>query len=206
MATSKVHVLDYDAGNLRSMVNALRLVGADPIVVTSGEELEAGVDRLVMPGVGAFGAAMKRLGARALLEPLSRHIERGRPMLGVCVGFQVLFASGTELGQHEGLGVLEGVVRRFDEGQIVPHMGWNEVYWRQGAHPALVDLPSPGHFYFVHSYFPEGVADEVVAGTSDYGGTFVAAVARDNLLGCQFHPEKSGPMGLKLLRQWVEQS
>jgi len=203
MAAPTVHVLDYGAGNIRSMVNALQVVGAQVIVINAGDDLHEGIEHLVMPGVGAFGAAMASLGRRGLIAPLRRHIAAGRPMLGVCVGFQVLFESGEELGQHEGLGIFRGTVRRFPAGRIIPHMGWNEVAWRPGAHAVLDGLPSEGHFYFVHSFRPEGVDEGVVAGTSDYGDPFVAAVARDNVLGCQFHPEKSGPMGLQLLRQWV---
>ncbi len=199
--TTRVHLVDYDAGNLRSMTNALRAVGAEVILADRGEAL-AEATRVVLPGVGAFGAAMERLRARGLDVALRRHIDAGGAMLGVCLGFQVLFERGEEQGDHAGLGVVPGVVRRFPEGLIVPHMGWNEVAW-SSEHGLVRDLPSPSHMYFVHSYRPEGVPSGWVAGWTPYGAPFPAAIARGGLLAVQFHPERSGPAGLHLLSRWV---
>ena len=198
---TRVAVVDYDMGNLRSITNALRAVGADVTVVRGAAEL-CEHDRVVLPGVGAFGAAMAHLHAAGLDEALAEHVDAGRPLFGICIGFQVLFERGLEHGDHTGLGMFGGTVARFRTDLHVPHVGWNALSAR--PHPLWAGLPDQPHVYFVHSYHPVDVAADVVIGTAAYGEEFACAVARDNVAGTQFHPEKSGPIGLAILRNALE--
>ena len=192
---------------MRSITNALKSLGAELEVVSEASALPEAPRRLVVPGVGAFGAAMSNLRQRGFLEPIKRHVSEGRPLLGICVGYQLLFEESTELGHHEGLGLIPGRVRRFDqEGLIVPHMGWNEVTFDPARHDMLSGYEGAEHFYFVHSYYPEGVPEAWIAARAEYGVTFAAGVARGNIAGYQFHPEKSGPAGLDLLDRWLAAS
>jgi len=201
---SDLCLIDFGAGNIKSISNALLSLGASPRRVTTGDDFPEGVRRVVVPGVGAFGSAMDNLRERGLIEPLIEHINAGRPLLGICVGFQILFDVGEELGQHQGLGIIPGRVRRFEKkGLVVPHMGWNTAAFQPSQHPMFTQYPSEEHFYFVHSYFPDNVPKDWIASTTTYGETFVSGVARDNVAGFQFHPEKSGPAGLGLLDQWL---
>jgi glutamine amidotransferase len=200
---SRVAVVDYDMGNLRSIANALRAVGADVAVVRDADQVAAH-DRVVLPGVGAYGAAMDRLRAAGLDEALHTHVCAGRPLFGICIGFQVLFARGLEHGESTGLGVFDGTVARFETDMHVPHVGWNAFDTR--PHPLWTGLPHRPHVYFVHSYHPVGVDDEIVIGEAEYGNRFACAVARDNVAGTQFHPEKSGPIGLTILANALEWS
>lgn len=200
-----VALVDYGMGNLRSLSNALKAVGAD-LAVTSDPARVLEARRVVLPGVGAFGRCMAELRERSLLAPVERFLDSGRPLLGICVGFQVLFDESTEHGSHRGMGRVPGRIERFDEPDlIVPHMGWNSVAIRQ-PHPLLDGIESGAHFYFVHSYRPRLVPDSASLATSDYGSEFVCAVASDNLAGVQFHPEKSGPVGLRLLSNFLSWS
>jgi glutamine amidotransferase len=161
----------------------------------------------VLPGVGAFGDAIRALRDRGIVEPILDHIRADRPFLGICMGLQLLFETGAEGGHHEGLGVLPGEVIRFEPapGLKIPHMGWNQVFWRKGttAHPATADGE---HFYFVHSYVARPRDESVIAATSDYGGPFCAAVSRGRLFATQFHPEKSQSAGMDLLRAFVTET
>jgi imidazole glycerol phosphate synthase glutamine amidotransferase subunit len=195
-----VDVLDYGAGNLHSIVSALAQVGGTVRVVERADQARSG--HLVLPGVGAFGASLAELQARGLEGVVRHHLDAGRPFLGVCVGFQLLFEQGTELGVHTGLGYFRGSVDRFQTHLHVPHVGWNEVRV-QRPHPVSVGLPLPAHLYFVHSFRPTGVLPEDVWLTSDYDGPFVAGVARDSIVATQFHPEKSGALGLDLLSRFL---
>lgn len=198
----RVAVIDYRMGNLRSIANALRHVGGDVQMVTSGAEL-ADASHVVLPGVGAFGASMRNLAEHGLVDAIHAHVAAGRPLLGICLGFQVLFARGTEHGDHAGLGLVPGTVRRFATTTLhVPHTGWNAVEPTR-AHPLLEGLPSGEPMYFVHSFHPDGVADADALATTTYGERFVCAVARDAVAGTQFHPEKSGPAGLRLLANYL---
>jgi len=200
-----IAVLDYGIGNLRSAHKALVHLGAPARLVTTPEEVE-GAAGVVLPGVGDFGAcaaAMRRSG----LDAAVRHaVGSGRPFLGVCVGFQLLFEGSEESPATPGLGLLEGVVRRLDGREKLPQMQWNEVVVAPGTSPAMFrPFASPPWFYFVHSYapVPEGRAAAAVAGTCEYGGEVVAAIEDGMLWGTQFHPEKSGRAGLALLAAFV---
>lgn len=195
-----VTIIDYGSGNLRSVQKALERVGVEARI-TADPNVVAESGRLVLPGVGAFGDAMRALRDRGLVEPILAHVRADRPFLGICMGLQLLFETGTEGGHHEGLGILAGEVTRFElpAGMKIPHMGWNEVSWKSG------DAAEPcgregNHFYFVHSYVARPRDETVIAATSDYGGPFCAAVARGRLFATQFHPEKSQAAGMNLLR------
>jgi glutamine amidotransferase len=199
--STSVDVIDYDMGNLRSISNALASLDADVRLIRTPSERRPS-SHLLLPGVGAFGASMANLRAAGLDELILEHATSGIPFMGICLGFQVMFERGTEAGDHQGLGLFKGTVARFDHGLHIPHTGWNELHATR-PHPVTADLGEGRHVYFVHSYRAEGVPEEDVLTTSDYGGEFVAGVARDAVAGFQFHPEKSGHTGLSLLRAWL---
>jgi glutamine amidotransferase len=195
-------IVDYGSGNLRSVQKAFERVGA-AARITSDPDGVAEAHALVLPGVGAFGDAMRSLHDRSLVEPLRAHLLAGRPFLGICMGLQLLFETGWEGGCHRGLGILEGDVARFDlpEGYKVPHMGWNTVAWQPIAGSLAT---SPGaHFYFVHAYHARPRDPGIVAGTTDYGAPFCSAIVRDRVWATQFHPEKSQAAGLDLLARFL---
>lgn len=197
-----ITIVDYQMGNLRSVQKAIEKIGGEARISSDATEI-AGADKLILPGVGAFGDAMSELRRRDLDQPIRDFIDSGRPFFGICLGLQLLFQRGYEHGQHEGLGVLEGEVIRFDlpSEYKVPHMGWNTVTKKSHA-PILNSTPDNSHFYFVHSYFVKPADPTVIALESDYGGKFCAMVRRDNLYATQFHPEKSQENGLNLLREF----
>lgn len=200
--STRVGIIDYRMGNLRSIGNALDKVGGEVRFVRTAQELLES-ERLVLPGVGAFGASMRNLGEQGLPEAIGRFVTAGRPLLGICLGFQVLFERGTEGGPHEGLGLVPGTVSRFETDMHVPHTGWN-VLRATSEHALWSGLDEDAHVYFVHSYKPEGVPKAYVIGESEYDGGFCCAVARDNVAGTQFHPEKSGADGLRILSNFLE--
>ena len=194
-------IVDYGSGNLRSVQKAFEKLGAAAAITTDPETVAA-ASRLVLPGVGAFGDAMRELSGRGLVEPILAHIRADRPFLGICMGLQLLFETGFEHGTHSGLGVLPGDVVRFDlpDRLKVPHMGWNTARWQGSWQPPAADA----HFYFVHSYYARPTDPAVVAATTDYGGDFCSAVRQGRLFATQFHPEKSQTAGLRLLDAWLE--
>ena len=197
-------LIDYGAGNLHSVHNALRKAGAEDAVITADPEVVAKADRIVLPGVGAFRACMDALSAiPGMIGAMNEAVgQRGTPFLGVCVGMQLLADAGEEFGRHEGLGWVPGTVRLIeptDPAIKVPHMGWNKVTLN-GAPPLL----EPGEAYFLHSYHFEAASPAHVAAITDHGGPLVAAVARDTIIGCQFHPEKSQTYGLSFLSRFLE--
>ena len=198
-----VTIIDYGSGNLRSVQKAFERVGA-PARITSDPQVIAEGERLVLPGVGAFGDAMRELAARNLVEPIVAHVRADRPFFGICMGLQLLFETGWEGGRHAGLGLLAGDVARFDlpGGLKVPHMGWNTVSWRNAGCPGGASADGDW-FYFVHSYHARPRDESVVAAFSDYGGPFCAAVSRGRLFATQFHPEKSQAAGLRLLAAFL---
>jgi glutamine amidotransferase len=194
-----ITIVDYQMGNLRSVQKGIERIGGEAMISSDPHQI-ANADKLVLPGVGAFGDAMAEIRRRGLAQPIRDFIDSGRPFLGICLGLQLLFERGYEHGEHEGLGVLGGDVVRFDLPRAlkVPHMGWNTVTKRSDA-PILCDTPDGTHFYFVHSFYVRPTDPSVVALECDYGGKFCAMVWRDNLFATQFHPEKSQNDGLKLL-------
>ena len=209
----RVAVADTGSGNLRSVEKALVRAGAD-VVVTSDAAVIAAADKLVVPGQGQFGAVMRGLDREggALRQVVLESLRAGKPYLGLCLGLQVLFESSEENPGCPGLGVLPGTVRRFAEtpGLKVPHMGWNQTSRPGGvsgdrtrAAPALAAVPDGTYFYFVHSYYAVPARQEDVALETEHGMTFCAAVARDNIFACQFHPEKSQDAGAALLAAFV---
>ncbi|WP_459775375.1 imidazole glycerol phosphate synthase subunit HisH [Aquifex pyrophilus] len=197
----KTVVIDYGMGNLRSVSKALETVGF-PEVLVSGDyrELEE-ADVLVLPGVGAFGDAMKNLEELNLISPIKKHIERGKPFLGICLGLQLLFEKSYEHGEHRGLGILEGEVKLLPLGVKIPHIGWNQLWFKKKSE-ILNGLKEGDFFYFVHSYRVIPKDENVVLTTTDYGEYFVSSVEVDNILAVQFHPEKSQKKGLKLLENF----
>lgn len=198
-------VIDYGAGNLRSVLHALNSLGAGDITVVRSADEMRGASRIILPGVGAFGAGMEQLRAQDLISPICEAVRAGIPMLGICAGMQFLFEESDEMGIHAGLGLLKGRVIRFPErpGLKVPHTGWNQLTIRRES-ALTAELPPSSHAYFVHSYYcaPDDRADILL--TADYGFPFAAAVQRGNLCGVQFHPEKSQGMGLRLLANFME--
>ncbi|MDB5696071.1 MAG: imidazole glycerol phosphate synthase, glutamine amidotransferase subunit [Sphingomonas bacterium] len=193
-------LIDIQSGNLHSVENALRAAGCDDLIVTADPEQVAAADRIVLPGVGAFGACAANLRAVGGLEAaLGEAVNAGRPFLGICVGMQLMADAGEELGEHRGLGWIAGRVRRLQPATMdakVPHMGWNDIV-PAGAHPLI----EAGEAYFLHSFAFEG---EGVLATTDHAGTVTAAIGRDNLLGVQFHPEKSQRYGIALLGRFLK--
>jgi glutamine amidotransferase len=209
----RIALVDYGAGNLRSVAKALERSEMEP-VVTGDPKVVRGADGVLLPGVGAFRDAVDALTEAGLVDAIREVTDHGRPYLGICFGLQLLFDEGEEHGPTPGLGVLAGKVTRFPDKDehgdslLVPHIGWNEVRF-EGDHPMLEALPARDVYYFVHSYRPVPEDPGIVVGWADYGGPFAAAVARDNVFAVQFHPEKSQSAGKRLLdayRDWLEKS
>jgi glutamine amidotransferase len=194
----EIVVVDYDAGNLRSVERALHAVGQRPLVTSDPRAVER-AEALVLPGVGSAQDCMRKLRARGLVEPVREYAASGRPFLGVCVGLQLLFDSSEEGGGVECLGILPGTVRRFPggDGLKVPQIGWNAVSPKYD-HPLLSGIPGDTYFYFVHSYYADPAEPEITLACAEYGINFAAIVARENIVATQFHPEKSADMGLQI--------
>jgi glutamine amidotransferase len=196
-----IAIVDYGIGNLGSVTKGFRHAGAETVLTGDPDRLRS-AEALVLPGDGAFGASMEELRSRGLVDVLVGVARAGTPLLGICIGMQLLFEESEEHGRHRGLGLLPGRVRRFDTKLVVPHMGWNALNWRQG-HPLLDGLSPGAYVYFVHSYFCEPSRPQDVLASTDYGADFASIVGRDNVLGVQFHPEKSQAVGLRMLRSFV---
>ncbi len=198
-------IVDYGMGNLRSVQKAFERLG-HAAEVTRDPERIASAPGVVLPGVGAFGACMTNLTALGLVEPVTHAIGAGRPFLGICLGMQLLFEESEEFGPVAGLGILPGRVVRFapDPERKIPHMGWNALRIVRGA-PALAGIDDGAYVYFVHSYYPVPADPAVVATTTPYGPEFASSVVRENVFACQFHPEKSQQVGLRLLDNFVRQ-
>ena len=196
-----VAIIDYGVGNLRSVEKAFAAMDCNA-VVTSDESILRSADRLVLPGVGAFAACMRELSARGFDQIVRERVQEGTPLMGVCVGMQMLFDESEEFGQTCGLGLLKGRVRRFPADLpgdlVVPQVGWNQVRQR-GIHPLLAGIEDNAFFYFVHSYFCEADDPAVAIGETSYGAPYTSVVAQGNVCGVQFHPEKSQAAGLRLL-------
>lgn len=200
-----IAIIDYGVGNLFSLSCSLKAVGAEVIVTGDAEVLRA-ADKLILPGVGAFEDAAKKLRATGLDKVILEEAAKGKPLLGICLGMQMLFDKSYEYGEHEGLGLIPGKVvamsGRIPEGLNIPHIGWNALRFEKES-PIFRDLKEGDCVYFVHSYFADDCADSVTA-TAEYGIPITAAVQRGNVFGCQFHPEKSGEAGLFILRAFCE--
>ena len=196
-----IAIVDYGVGNLFSLRCSLQSLGRDT-VVTSDPKVIRNAERVILPGVGAFGDAVDKLRATGLDQTVLEEAARGKPLLGICLGMQLLFEKGYEFGEHDGLGLLHGSVVPM-QGAIppelkIPQMGWNALI-RKRSHPLLKDVKEGDCVYFVHSFYAADCDDSLVA-TTEYGKELTALVAKDNVMGCQFHPEKSGNVGLKILR------
>ena len=196
-----IAIIDYGMGNLRSVEKGFERAGVRVNIARGPEE----VDRargVVLPGVGAFADAMENLRKSGMDRAVKRAVAEGRPFMGICLGLQLLFEASEEWGYNEGLGIFRGMVRSLAEGLKVPHMGWNQVHQRR-PHPIFAGVPDNAHFYFVHSFYCQPDDDSLAIGETEYGQTFCSALARDNLVATQFHPEKSGDLGLQIYRNFL---
>lgn len=192
-----IAIIDYGLGNIESVKYALDHLNEESVVTSKGTELMA-ADGIVLPGVGAFSRAMENLRRLDLIGAVHNIVDARKPFLGICLGLQLLFSESQEHGRHEGLGVLAGQVGRFATGLKVPHLGWNEV--RQETPCMLFEgIRDPEWFYFAHSYYVAPADPNIVVGTTDYDGSYASAVQQENVFAVQFHPEKSGPAGIKML-------
>jgi glutamine amidotransferase len=199
--TARIAILDYGMGNLRSVEKALEHIGATATITSDAAEVR-GADGVILPGVGAFPKAMTRVRELGLDELIAERREAGVPILGICLGLQLLFESTTELGGASGIGLLPGEVAELDaDGLKVPHIGWSPVRWERES-PLTAGIESETPFYFVHSFVPQPAAAELL-GTAAYGARFACAAERDNVFGVQFHPEKSSAAGLRLLSNFA---
>lgn len=205
MEAAMLAVIDYGAGNLRSVLHALNHLGLDDIQLVQEPDQLTGAEKIILPGVGAFGAGMQQLHKQNLVEPLREAIQAGIPYLGICLGMQFLFEYSDEMGNHPGLGVLPGYVTRFpaEINLKIPHMGWNQLQQTRPS-PLLDQVTESSYAFFVHSYYcvPQNPDDVLI--TADYGISFAAGVQRDNIYGVQFHPEKSQSVGLQLLSNFLK--
>ena len=200
-----ITIIDYGVGNLFSLCSSFRYIGEEVRVTSDRREIE-NAKRLVLPGVGAFADARRKLSEHGLDEVILREVEKGKPLFGICLGMQMLLDRSYEYGVHEGLGLIRGEVRPISEvipeGYKIPHIGWNALSFGERRHPLFASLHEGDHVYFVHSYYGARCAESVIA-TAEYGAPLTAAVARDNVMGTQFHPEKSGEIGLRILKEFA---
>ena len=200
-----IAIMDYGVGNLFSVEKAFLYLGADAKITNDAEVLRR-ADKIVLPGVGAFGDCMKNLQASGMIPVLKEQVQAGVPLLGICVGLQILFEGSDESPEAEGLGFFRGRVRKIQaDGLKIPHMGWNSLEVRRSAKPDLfAGLPENPFVYFVHSYHAVPEDGEIVTATADYGERLTAAVAKGNICATQFHPEKSGDVGLDILKNFID--
>ena len=196
-------IIDYDAGNLKSVEKALQALGEETVITRDREEILA-ADRVILPGVGAFGDAMEKLHQYGLVEIIRQVVQKGTPFLGICLGLQLLFEESEESQGVPGLGILKGKIRRIPNtpGLKIPHMGWNSLTLRPETR-LFSGLGEEPYVYFVHSYYLEAADPEIVAASADYGVVIHAAVETGNVFACQFHPEKSGAVGLQILKNFI---
>ena len=201
-----IAVVDYGVGNLFSLASSLSAVGADAFVTGEADAIRS-ADKILLPGVGAFADAVKKLRESGLFSLLREEAREGKPLLGICLGMQLLFEKSYEFGEHEGLALISGAVRPIAEqipaGLKIPHIGWNALHFTGARHPLFRYIKDGDSVYFVHSYAAVDCGDAVIA-TAEYGAPLTAAVAKGSVLGCQFHPEKSGNVGLSILRAFCE--
>ena len=200
-----IAIIDYGVGNLFSLTSSFKYVGADVVVTSSVDEIKK-ADKIILPGVGAFGDAIKKLKDTGLDKIVIEEAKNGKPLMGICLGMQLLFEKSYEYGEHDGLGLLKGSVvpmeNYIDKDLKIPHIGWNALSIKKES-PLFKYLKNGDCVYFVHSYFAKN-CDESLLATTEYGKELTAAVAYKNIYGCQFHPEKSGEVGLKILKAFCE--
>ncbi|MBR2452707.1 MAG: imidazole glycerol phosphate synthase subunit HisH [Clostridia bacterium] len=199
-------IVDYGVGNLFSLKSSMEAIGEE-IVVTSDENVLKAADRIILPGVGAFEDAIKKLKDTGLDKVVIDEAKSGKPLMGICLGMQMLLEKSFEYGEHQGLGLIRGEVRSIGEvipkDLKIPHIGWNGLHLKGDKHPIFKYINEGDHVYFVHSYYG-AKCDESTIATAEYGAELTAAVADKNVCGCQFHPEKSGDVGLRILRAFCE--
>ncbi len=200
-----IGIIDYGSGNLKSVSSAFRYIGEDVRICGKVGEL-GGIDKIVLPGVGSSVDAMKGLRERGLIEPILKHIERGRPFFGICLGLQLLFEKSSEGTGCDCLGVIRGEVKHFqkDKGLKIPQIGWNTVRIVKEGCPVLSGIKDNTYFYFVHSFYCEAASDDDTAGETEYGIPYASMIWRDNIYAVQFHPERSQLNGLKLLENFAK--
>jgi len=201
-----IAIVDYNMGNLASVKNAFAKLGKDTIIESNPEKFKE-YDKLILPGVGAFGDAMEHLRERGMINAIKEFAASGKPMIGICLGMQLLFESSKEFGEHEGLGLIKGHVAAFDESKFseplkVPHMGWNRMFTKK--HPLFEGLDENHYLYFVHTYHVTCTNAEDIIGETEYGYRFTSAVSHNNIMGIQPHPEKSHKNGLKILENFIK--
>ena len=195
-----IGILDYGVGNLLNLKNAVDSLGMDNQIIRHADDLEL-CERVLLPGVGAFAPAMENLRGSGMLEILKKRVLGGMPLLGICLGAQLLLDESSEDGTYQGLGWIPGKVRRFKNELKIPQIGWNRVRFKSGG-PLFERIPSESYFYFVHSYFMQPESEASVLGTTDYGQDFASVVNTDQVWGVQFHPDKSQQVGLTLLKNF----
>ena len=196
-------IIDYDAGNLKSVEKALQALGEETVITRDREEILA-ADRVILPGVGAFGDAMEKLHQYGLVEIIRQVVQKGTPFLGICLGLQLLFEESEESQGVPGLGILKGKIRRIPNtpGLKIPHMGWNSLHFQNNGR-LFQGIPEQTYVYFVHSYYLQAEEPEIVKATTEYSTCIHASVEKDNVFACQFHPEKSSKWGLKILENFA---
>lgn len=201
-----IAIIDYGAGNLFSLSSSLKMIGEEAVITDDAETI-AKADRMILPGVGAFGDAAEALKERGLDKVIKDEALSGKPLMGICLGMQLLFEKSLEYGEHEGLGLVHGTVRPLagyiPEGLKIPQIGWNSLTFHGEKHQIFRDVEEGSFVYFVHSYYGDADPDELAA-TCEYGKTVTACVASGSVVGCQFHPEKSGEVGLSILRAFCD--
>lgn len=201
-----IAIIDYGVGNLFSLKSSFAAIGQE-VVVTSDKALIEKAEKIMLPGVGAFEDAARKLKESGMGELVKKQATEGKPLLGICLGMQLLFEKSYEYGEHEGLGLLKGEICPLEEDipsdLKVPHMGWNSLNFKGEKHPLFQYINEGEHVYFVHSYYAKNCEDSIIA-TAEYGTSVTAAVAKGNIMGCQFHPEKSGETGLAILKSFCE--
>jgi len=199
-----IAIIDYGVGNLQSVMNSLKFIGADAII-TSDKNKIADASHIILPGVGAFGSAMENLKKFEFVDLIKDEIQKGKPFLGICLGMQMLLSTSTELGEYKGLDIIKGKVLKFDSNtqDKIPQMGWNSI--KIGNSPIFKDIKDDAMMYFVHSFYVKPENDEDSAAITNYAGIdYTSAITKDNIFATQFHPEKSGTVGLKILKNFTE--
>ena len=200
-----IGVIDYGAGNLRSVCNSLKKLSVNSTLIRSPEDIKD-ISSIIFPGVGSFGDSSEQLKKQRLFDPIKSWLKDDRPFLGICIGFQMLFEKSDESPNSDGFGIIPGKVVRFPEENLlkVPHMGWNEIKFENSSDPIWQGIKTSTHFYFVHSYYPEPLESNSVSSITSYGLEFASSVRCGNIFGTQFHPEKSQTAGLKLISNFLK--